>query len=258
VATDAFDEQVSGIAALDHRISRQAYRLVGEHHWVSRDEAAERLGVGRSVAAFHLDKLVAAGLLTVRYERVSGRTGPGAGRPAKLYGRSDREFEVSLPPRRYDLAGSLLAGAIARAESEGIAVGAAVDIVAREVGERIGAASARKAPGPGEASAGAASSPGKVARAAAAPSAREAAAQPASELAVLAAQGYEPQLQGAEIALANCPFHSLAAEHRALVCRMNLAFITGLLDGLGETRLSARLAPEAGFCCVRLGPDAGG
>jgi predicted ArsR family transcriptional regulator len=224
---DAFDEQVSGIAALDHRISRAAYRLVGEHRWISRDEAAESLGVGRSVAAFHLDKLVAAGLLTVRYERVSGRTGPGAGRPAKLYGRSDREFEVSLPPRRYDLAGSLLAAAIARAEAEGSAIDEMVECVARENGKRIGAASAKQT----------------------------ATKHSTAVLDVLAAQGYEPQIQGTQIALTNCPFHSLAVEHRALVCRMNLAFITGLLDGLDETRRTARLAPEAGFCCVRLGRD---
>lgn len=225
VTDEAFDSQISGIAALDHRISREAYRLVGERRWVSRDEAAERLAVGRSVAAFHLDKLVAAGLLTVRYERVSGRTGPGAGRPAKLYGRSDREFEVSLPPRRYDLAGSLLAGAIARAEAEGGSVGDAVEAVARESGERIGAAAKQSA---GQ--------------------------RPTRVVDVLAARGYEPQTQTGEIALANCPFHSLAAEHRALVCRMNLAFITGILEGLDETQFTPRLAPEAGFCCVRLGP----
>jgi predicted ArsR family transcriptional regulator len=226
VADEAFDEQISGIAALDHRISREAYRLVGERRWVSRDEAAERLAVGRSVAAFHLDKLVAAGLLTVRYERVSGRTGPGAGRPAKLYGRSEREFGVSLPPRRYDLAGSLLAGAIARSEAEGGAIGEAVDAVARESGERIGT------------------------------SAKQSAKGPADVFEVLAAQGYEPQRQIAEIALANCPFHSLAAQQRALVCRMNLAFITGILEGLDETQLIARPAPEAGLCCVRLAPEA--
>jgi predicted ArsR family transcriptional regulator len=228
MTADSFDEQVSGIAALDHRLSREAYRLVGERRWVSRDEAAEKLGVGRSVAAFHLDKLVAAGLLTVRYERVSGRTGPGAGRPAKLYGRSEREFEVSLPPRRYDLAGSLLAGAIARSEAEGCPVGEAVDVVARETGERIGAASARRA----------------------------AKGRPPTVSDVLAEQGYEPQASAAEIALANCPFHSLAEQHRALVCRMNLAFLTGVLDGLDETQMTARLAPETGFCCVRLSRSA--
>lgn len=228
MAADAFDQQVNGIAALDHRLSREAYRLACERQWLSRDDAAESLGVGRSVAAFHLDKLVAAGLLTVRYERVSGRTGPGAGRPAKLYGRSDREFEVSLPPRRYDLAGSLLAGAIARAEAEGGAVGEAVDVVARETGLRIGAAHPKQ----------------------------PAAKRPTAVLDLLAAQGYEPQRQASEIALSNCPFHSLVEEHRALVCRMNLAFITGLLDGFEEPQLTARLAPEAGFCCVRLVPEA--
>ncbi|HEX5016726.1 MAG TPA: helix-turn-helix domain-containing protein, partial [Actinomycetes bacterium] len=87
VEPEEFEDQVSGVAALDHPISQRAFRLVRERGWVSRDEAAEALDVARSVAAFHLDKLADAGLLEVKYERTSGRTGPGAGRPAKLYGR---------------------------------------------------------------------------------------------------------------------------------------------------------------------------
>src|SRR4051794_21155142 len=100
------EEQVSRVAALDHAVSRRAYQLVVSLGWISRDAAAAQLSVPRSVAAFHLDKLVDAGLLQTRYERISGRTGPGAGRPAKLYGRSISQVDLSLPPRRYDLAGS--------------------------------------------------------------------------------------------------------------------------------------------------------
>jgi predicted ArsR family transcriptional regulator len=112
------EQQVAGVAALDHDVSRAAYRLVLAEGWVSRDRAAEALGVARSVAAFHLDKLLDAGLLTTRYERTSGRSGPGAGRPAKLYGRSDAEFDVSQPPLRYDLASALLARGVERAREE--------------------------------------------------------------------------------------------------------------------------------------------
>ena len=221
-----FDDQVTGIAALQHPISRQAYRLVLDRGWVSRDTAADSLDVARSVAAFHLDKLVDAGLLDVRFERVSGRTGPGAGRPAKIYGRTDREIDVSLPPRRYDLAGAVLAEAVTRSSSEAIPVDRAVALVARETGERLGAdaVSGRKS------------------------------ARRAALMEVLTRHGYEPRAQGREIALLNCPFHSLAGEHRNLVCGMNLELLTGVLDGIDRRWYSARLAPEPGRCCVRLSP----
>src|SRR5215469_17756048 len=77
-----------------------------------RDEAATAAGIGRPLAAYHLDKLVELGLLTASYQRPAGRTGPGAGRPAKVYVRSGREFAVSVPPREYELAARLLAAAV--------------------------------------------------------------------------------------------------------------------------------------------------
>jgi predicted ArsR family transcriptional regulator len=78
---------------------------------VSRDEAAAGVGVPRHRAKFHLDKLVGDGLLEAEYRRRSGRRGPGAGRPAKLY-RASGELAVMLPGRRYELAGQLMARAI--------------------------------------------------------------------------------------------------------------------------------------------------
>ena len=78
-------------------------RLLVARGELSRDRTAEALdlAVGRR---FHLDKLVDAGLADVRFQRLTGRSGPGAGRTAKLYRRSDTEIGVSLPERRYDLA----------------------------------------------------------------------------------------------------------------------------------------------------------
>ena len=218
-------DEVSGIAALDHRVSRAAYRLVIERGWVSRDEAAAVLDLSRSVVAFHLDKLVDAGLLDVRFERTSGRTGPGAGRPSKLYGRSSREISVSLPPRRYDRAGAVLAEAVIRADAQKIPVKQAVAEVAREAGRRVG----EDLPG------------GSRAR--------------ARVIDVLRSHGYEPRKRGREIALVNCPFHALAEEHRELVCGMNLELLTGVLEGVTGAKLTARLAPEPGYCCVRLAPS---
>lgn len=224
--SNSLDDQVAGIAALEHPISRQVYQLAEGGGWISRDLTADALGLPRSVAAFHLDKLADAGLLDARFERLSGRTGPGAGRPAKLYARSGRQIDVSIPPRRYDLAGSILASAISRAAIDAVPVGDAVSTVARETGERIaaGASGAKRAP-----------------------------AKPAAVVDLLRRYGYEPRLQGRQITLANCPFHALAEQHRALVCGMNLELLTGVVSGVEASEsLRARLAPAPGHCCVRI------
>lgn len=215
-------DDISGVAALDHPISRAAYQLVVDRGWVSRDAAALAMDLSRSVAAFHLDKLAGAGLLDVRYERTSGRTGPGSGRPAKLYGRSAREITVSLPPRRYDVAGALLADAVERAEQANIPVKQAVGEVARRTGREAAGASGKRG--------------------------REAVMQS------LRQRGYEPRKRGREIALLNCPFHALAVQHRDLVCGMNLELLTGLLEGVTGVKLRARPEPEPGYCCVRVAP----
>jgi predicted ArsR family transcriptional regulator len=177
------------------------------------------------VAAFHLDKLVDAGLLTARFERTSGRTGPGAGRPAKLYGRSGRAIDVSLPRRQYELAGHVLADAVVQAEAGALPLNRAIAHSAREAGKAVGAEQ-------------------KPSRRA---SSRDAL------LDTLADQGYEPRRLGPTIAMANCPFHALVERHRELVCHMNLEFLTGVLEGLGEAAGQAHLAPEPGYCCVRIG-----
>ena len=94
------EQRISGIAALDQPLRRQLYRLLAERGgWVGRDAAADALGVARSVAAFHLDKLAEAGVVDVRFERPSGRAGPGAGRPAKLYRRTQDELSATVPDR---------------------------------------------------------------------------------------------------------------------------------------------------------------
>jgi predicted ArsR family transcriptional regulator len=66
----------------------------------------------------------------------------------------------------------------------------------------------------------------------------------------LAAQGYQPYLDGPVIRLRNCPFHVLADKHPPLMCGMNLALVQGLLDAAAASGLAARLDPEPGDCCV--------
>lgn len=225
---DSFEDRVGVIAALDHPLTRRAYGLVVEGGWVSRDAAAQALGVARSVAAFHLDKLIEAGLLEARFERTSGRTGPGAGRTAKLYGRSAREVDLSLPPRRYDLAGAVLADALTAAATGEGPVEQALAHVARNTGERIGVEARQR---------------------------RGRSAPRTALMDALSEHGYEPQRKDGGVTLRNCPFHALVGRHPELVCQMNLDLLTGVLDGLDcSEKLCARLEPAAGRCCVHIHP----
>src|ERR1051325_6417038 len=124
VTADAFDKQVTSVAALGEPVRRELYRfVVAQPEPVSREQAAAGVGVPHHVAKFHLDKLEEDGLLDVEYRRPPGRRGPGAGRPAKLYRRSARPIAVNLPERRYELAGDILADAITAAQQAGLPVG---------------------------------------------------------------------------------------------------------------------------------------
>src|SRR4051812_32720569 len=134
-ADETWTARVSAIAALDEPARRRLYEfVVGQPAPVSRDEAATAVGTPRATVAFHLDKLVAEGLLEVVHERRTGRSGPGAGRPSKLYRRSPDHITVSLPERRYELAARLLADALQEAEASGQSAAAALARRAHELG----------------------------------------------------------------------------------------------------------------------------
>ena len=76
---------VEGIGALAEPVRRALYDfVVASRGLVGREEAAEAVGVPVHTAKFHLDRLADDGLLDVEFQRRTGRTGPGAGRPAKL------------------------------------------------------------------------------------------------------------------------------------------------------------------------------
>jgi predicted ArsR family transcriptional regulator len=224
------DEVLAAIAALGDPLRRRLYRYVGaQDHAVSRDEVAAGAGVSRSAAAFHLDRLVEEGLLEAEFKRLTGRQGPGAGRPAKLYRRAAREIAVSLPARRYELAAGLLAAAVAEAAANGEAVEAVLDRRARKEGARI---AGEVAPHAGR---------------------REPRPVRARRIAgALAAEGYEPRAGAGEVTLSNCPFSALATEHPALTCNMNLALLEGFSSALAGAGVTARLSPAEGRCCVLL------
>ncbi|WP_116452404.1 helix-turn-helix transcriptional regulator [Blastococcus litoris] len=228
---DARTAQVAAVAALAEPTRRLLYEhVVRRPGAVSRDEAARATEVPRATVAFHLDKLVEEGLLDVVFERRTGRSGPGAGRPAKLYRRAGCDVAVSFPERHYDLAGGLLAAAMEEAQSTGEPPRAVLGRLAFTRGRELGAAARTGAP---------------------------AAGSPDVALGALERHGFEPRVEGGAVTLANCPFHRLAREHTELVCGMNLRLLEGVLDGAGDARRVARLQPSPGRCCVRLEPADG-
>ncbi|HEY4410499.1 MAG TPA: helix-turn-helix domain-containing protein [Acidimicrobiia bacterium] len=224
------DAQIRAVAALNEPVRRGLYRLaVSRPAPLSRDEAARELGISRELAAFHLDKLVELGMLEVEFRRLSGRQGPGAGRPAKLYRPSALQLELSFPPRRYDLAAHLLAEAM---DGEGGATAGGLDGAARRFGEELGREVRRhlgRRPGVDELL--------------------------AEVVTVLDRYGFEAVRRDGEVVLRNCPFAAVAAAHPEVVCGMNLAIVDGLVAGLRTGAIRGRLAPEPGRCCVVVAPE---
>lgn len=227
------------LATLQDPVRRRLYEIVaGSEEPVGRDRAAGAARIGRSLAAYHLDKLVEQGLLTAIYRRPEGRSGPGAGRPAKLYARADAEISVSVPAREYELAARLLVEA-AEADRTGAARAALREVAAR-AGREMGAGRAESQ----EARVGSAEEHGES------PDARAGSLEES-----LREIGYEPaREEDGTLYARNCPFHRLAQEHRDVVCGMNVAFVEGLVEGLGQTGQEVRLDPQPGRCCVTIRP----
>lgn len=224
---ETLERQLPALAALDEPVRRRLYECVAKRGEMSRDQAARAAGISRALAAFHLDKLVALGLLEATFRRLGRRRGPGAGRPSKLYRRSARQLDVSLPQRSYELAARILATAI---DASGAAqTRNALKKSARQIGEHIGA----------EARARSGSRPGRKDLL-------------SGTVAALAANGYEPERANREIRLRNCPFHALVGEHKDLVCGMNLALVQGFVEGLDVPGVKPVLDPRPGMCCVAL------
>lgn len=217
-------DAVEVVSLLGEPVRRRLYDYVTrETDAVSRDQAAKAVGIKRSLAAFHLDKLAEEGLLEVEFRRLTERSGPGAGRPAKLYKRSTRELHVSLPHREYELAARVFAEALTAPDSS-----EPMRDAARAVGREM------------------------------ADKARERAGrhQGAKNLTrnteeVLRSYGFEPVSdENGNIRLRNCPFHQLSQRYANLVCGMNLNIMQAMVEELGLERLEARLDPQPGMCCV--------
>jgi len=220
------DDDLGALSLLDEPTRRRLYDwVVAQSRPVGREEAAKALEITRSLAAFHLDRLAGAGLLEAGYRRLTGKVGPGAGRPARVYWRAAREFNVSLPDRRYERAAQLFASALERLRGQ--AFPATLRRAARDLGESLGQDSHHRSP-----------------------SRRLTAA--------LEAGGYQPVTdETGTIRLRNCPFDALVESHRTLVCGANLAMAEGITSGSGMEGIRAVLDPQPGYCCVALVPDPG-
>ena len=209
------DRDLAAIGLLQDPVRRALYgHVVAAGGEVSRNQAAEAARVTRGLAAFHLDKLVEAGLLEATFRRLGDRRGPGAGRPAKLYRRAAGEVAASLPPRTYETAAHLLAETVEQAGAD-LELQAAARRAGSEAGRRI-------------------------------------AAEALAVEQVLEARGYEPYRDGDALRLRNCPFANLSAEFPVLVCAMNLCLVEGLLDGLGQDPGRAVMEPAPDRCCVAV------
>ncbi|MFF0537338.1 helix-turn-helix transcriptional regulator [Streptomyces coelicoflavus] len=208
-------DAISDLSSLDDAVRRRLYDYVRTRDEpVGREEAAGAAGISRTLAAYHLDKLADAGLLTTSYARAAGRGGPGAGRPAKRYARTDEELSVSVPPRDYGLLAGVLAEAVAADDSGTVreAVAAAAHAAGRSAGGEDLTSALRGC---------------------------------GYEPATTAEGGVD---------LRNCPFHRLAREHTELVCWLNLHLVRGLLEAGGQPAGRAVLAPRPGHCCVVVDP----
>ncbi|WP_165821161.1 helix-turn-helix transcriptional regulator [Nocardioides gansuensis] len=229
MSEEALARRVHRVGALADPVRRALYRFVAAQPGaVSRDQAADGIDVPRHTAKHHLDKLVDEGLLVTEFRRLTGRTGPGAGRPAKLYRRARREIGVSIPARRYDLAGSVLADAVHRTLGGTPMRGALEEAAAHAAAEAVAdLATAEEA------------------RAGETPVERTAAA--------LAPYGYEPSVESEVIELANCPFDRLARDHPDVMCGLNREFLGRVVGvtGDGELEVEPR-TPARESCCARV------
>lgn len=230
---DGLRRDAETLGALEDELRRKLYVFVrAQGRPVSRDEAAAAVGISRKLAAFHMDKLVDRRLLTPTYARPPGRGGRGAGRSAKYYAPSDRQIDVTIPERRYDLLGSVLLRAL-RSQGQGETGEDAGRRAAGETGLEIGRRERQRLGVP--------------------PLGPERATAVTAQ--VLEETGYEPYRDDRGcLRLRSCPFHGLAEQARDLVCGMNERLIEGILRGLGNDTLGIVLEPVPGECCVRVEP----
>jgi predicted ArsR family transcriptional regulator len=227
------DPAIKAVAALNDPLRREMFRFIRmSRQPVTREAAAESVGISRKLAAFHLDKLVKAGVLRAHYQPVGGVR--RVGRTPKVYEATDTAINVHIPPRQHELLADVLLDAILT-EGEDEDARQAAARVAGQRGKDLGTQQRR------------ARQPGQLGSQRALTVVEE----------ILATLGFEPARESPScVRLRNCPFHPLAGKAPDLVCGLNEAFLAGLLVGFGTANVRAVLAPEPGECCVQLTSEA--
>lgn len=211
------DQSLRAVASLGDPVRKRLFQLVRDSaHALSRDDCAATLGLPKSTIRAQLDRLVEEKLLAVQFRKIGERTGPGSGRPTKLYTAVQSEVSASVPPRHYDLAAGLLAAAVQRSIDHGSDIAQSLAQVAFEEGYRRGAAA------------------GNIHR-------------------LLADTGYSPEPDGVGgTIMGNCPFDRLAKDHNQVVCSLNGALLGGALAGCADTDHALEPDAEISHCCARL------
>lgn len=212
-------QRLRAVASLGDPVRKDLFDLVrGAGQALSRDECAQALGLPKSTVRVQLDKLVEEQLLQVEYRKLGGKTGPGSGRPSKLYAVAQAEISVSVPPRHYDLAAALLAAAVQRSIDTGENVEQSLAAVAHGEGRRLGA-------------------------------------EAGSIHQLLRTTGYSPEPDGeGGTIMANCPFHRLSQDHTGVVCSLNGSLLGGALEGCADAVHDLAPDAEISHCCARLVP----
>ena len=228
-STGRSPDSIARVAVLADPVRRRVYEAVAASAPMDRDAVGAAAGISRSLAAFHLDRLVDAGLLEATFRRRTGRSGPGAGRPAKFYSRPETgTVAVSLPPRRYGLAAGLFARGLERTAGGRAATLAAAHDAGAALAGAIPAGERRSA---------------RRARAAV--------------VRVLDEHGFEPRTEpDGTVDLGNCPFRDLTEDHRDLTCGANLALLAGVVEAVPVAGLTAERRDPPEPCCVTLRADA--
>jgi predicted ArsR family transcriptional regulator len=211
------------LSTLGSPVRRRLYELVSDAGGaISRDEASASAGVSRSLAAYHLDKLVEGGLLEASFLRQREHRGPGAGRPVKLYRRAQRDFVLRTPSRDYQLLGELLVRA-ADDDQSGTVRGT-LERVAYKLGHSLGQRAKQ-----------------------------DTAADRSGLREALRLRGYQPfEDEHGTVRLRNCPFETVAKQSPEVVCSLNLRLLQGLIRGLDLRKARAILKPDERHCCVAI------
>ncbi|MCA1719809.1 MAG: helix-turn-helix domain-containing protein [Actinobacteria bacterium] len=222
----ALEQDVAALSVLVEPQRRRLYEaLAATTTPRTLGEVAAELGIGRTLAAFHLNKLTEAGLVeAVAAAPVAGRRG----RPSRTFRLTAHEVSAAVPARRYDLVAEVLLAAASE----------------QQPGEPLEAAARRTARARG------------VALAQDVKPDRRSGPRRRVEL-VLASLGYRPAREGPTLVLRNCPFSRLRDTDVGLVCGINHGLAEGYVEGVGAAgELTAELRPCGDNCCVVVTPAA--